>query len=123
MSVNRNHYMSLSNIFIFVIEQKTSRRSITETPLEVFRVQRGQRYRFRFVNSMSHICPVSLEIENHSLLVIASDSYDVKPVTVDTLVSTSGERYDFVIDANQRISGKSDLLQSICHLIKLIEQF
>lgn len=33
--------------------------------------------------------------------VIASDSYDLQPVTVDSLVSTSGERYDFVINANQ----------------------
>lgn len=33
--------------------------------------------------------------------VIASDSYDLQPVTVDSLVSTAGERYDFVINANQ----------------------
>lgn len=67
----------------------------------MFRVQAGQRYRFRFVNSMSHVCPALLEIENHSMEVIASDSYDLQPVTVDSLVSTSGERYDFVINANQ----------------------
>lgn len=50
---------------------------------------------------MSHSCPVSLEVENHKLLVIASDSFDLQPVSVDSLVSTSGERYDFVINANQ----------------------
>lgn len=50
---------------------------------------------------MSHVCPAQLEIENHSLLIIASDSYDLQPVTVDSLVSTSGERYDFVVNANQ----------------------
>ena len=66
-------------------------------------MQRGQRYRFRFVNSMSHVCPVILEVEDHSLLVIASDSYDLQPVAVDSLYSTSGERYDFVINANQSI--------------------
>lgn len=49
---------------------------------------------------MSHVCPAVLEIENHSLLIIASDSYDLQPVTVDSLVSTSGERYDFVVNAN-----------------------
>lgn len=63
----------------------------------MFRVERGQRYRFRFVNSMSHVCPVVLEIEDHNLQIIASDSHDFEPVTVDSLVSTSGERYDFVI--------------------------
>jgi hypothetical protein len=57
---------------------------------------------------MSHICPAVLEIENHTLLVIASDSYDFQPVMVDSLVSTSGERYDFVVNANQT-GGKRDL--------------
>jgi FtsP/CotA-like multicopper oxidase with cupredoxin domain len=76
-------------------------RSITNTPLEVFRVQKGQRYRFRFVNSLSHNCPAQLDIENHTLLMIASDSYDFKPVEVDSFLSTSGERYDFVLTANQ----------------------
>lgn len=35
------------------------------------------------------------------MLIIASDSSDVQPGIVDSLVSTSGERYDFVINANQ----------------------
>jgi hypothetical protein len=33
--------------------------------------------------------------------VIASDSYNVRPKTFDTIFSESGERYDFVLDANQ----------------------
>lgn len=33
--------------------------------------------------------------------IIATDSFDVNPVTVDTLISTGGERYDFIINANQ----------------------
>lgn len=81
--------------------QKFSGRSETGTPLEVFRVERGQRYRFRFVNSMSHVCPAQVEIENHGLLIIASDSFDLQPVSVDSFVSNSGERYDFVVNANQ----------------------
>lgn len=81
--------------------QATTGRSTTGTPLEVFRVERGQRYRFRLVNSMSHVCPAVLEVENHSLLVIASDSYDLQPVAVDSLVSSAGERYDFILNANQ----------------------
>jgi Multicopper oxidase len=40
-------------------------------------------------------------LENHKLLIVASDSYNLQPVFVDSLVSTSGERYDFVINANQ----------------------
>jgi FtsP/CotA-like multicopper oxidase with cupredoxin domain len=50
---------------------------------------------------MSHACPVVLDVESHKLLVVASDSFDLQPVSVDSLVSTSGERFDFVINANQ----------------------
>lgn len=40
--------------------------------------------------------------------IIASDSFSLQPKIVDTLISTSGERYDFVIDANQ-LKGKWNL--------------
>jgi FtsP/CotA-like multicopper oxidase with cupredoxin domain len=39
------------------------------------------------------------------MLVIAADAYSVRPIEINTLYSTSGERYDFVLDANQ-VSGK-----------------
>lgn len=70
---------------------------------------------------MSHICPAQVEIENHSLLIIASDSFDLQPVAVDSFVSNSGERYDFVVNTNQS-GGKRDLLNCFfvlfCHLVK-----
>ena len=50
---------------------------------------------------MSHTCPAKLEVESHSMLIIASDSYDVQPVSVDSLITEPGERYDFIINANQ----------------------
>ena len=86
--------------------QKATRRPTTATPLAVFRVEAGQRYRFRFINSMSYICPVQFGIQNHTLQMIASDSFDLQPVVVDFFVSTSGERYDFVINANQSTCGE-----------------
>lgn len=89
-----------------VIIDPIARRPTTETPLAVFRVQKGSRYRFRWVNSMSHICPAVLDVQGHSLQIIASDSFDLQPVTVDTLVSLPGERYDFVINANQTNGGE-----------------
>lgn len=39
------------------------------------------------------------KIEGHKLRIIASDGYDVQPRLVDTIMSTSGERYDFVLEA------------------------
>lgn len=41
------------------------------------------------------------QIENHTLTVIATDSTKVQPVKVDTVYSLAGERYDFVVNANQ----------------------
>uniref|UniRef100_A0A8D8I2J0 Laccase-4 n=1 Tax=Culex pipiens TaxID=7175 RepID=A0A8D8I2J0_CULPI len=73
----------------------------TNAPRDVFRVRKGGRYRFRFINAASHVCPLELQIENHPLQIIASDSFNVQPVTVNTLVTTSGERYDFVVNADQ----------------------
>lgn len=34
----------------------------TVTPLEIFKVQHGFKYRFRFINSASHVCPVRLQV-------------------------------------------------------------
>ncbi|XP_019548798.3 uncharacterized protein LOC109419033 [Aedes albopictus] len=70
-------------------------------PLTVFRVQRNYRYRFRLISGGSQYCPFQLQIENHRMLVISTDGGAVKPLSVDTLISISGERYDFVIDADQ----------------------
>ncbi|XP_058451551.1 uncharacterized protein LOC131430517 [Malaya genurostris] len=73
----------------------------TSVPLEVFRVRKGGRYRFRFINAASHVCPLELQILNHTLEIIASDSFHLQPIVVNTLISTSGERYDFIVHADQ----------------------
>lgn len=65
---------------------------------------------------MSHVCPAMLEIENHNMTVIATDSYDVQPVTVDSIYSNSGERYDFVINANQYGGELKFVLEFYCFL-------
>lgn len=33
--------------------------------------------------------------------MIATDGNDIEPITVDTLITAAGERYDFIIEANQ----------------------
>ncbi|XP_063700380.1 uncharacterized protein LOC134830740 [Culicoides brevitarsis] len=71
------------------------------SPIEVYKVKQGSRYRFRFINSGSHVCPVQIQIQGHNLSVISTDSFDVHPENVNTLISTSGERYDFVVNADQ----------------------
>ncbi|XP_046680742.1 laccase-1-like isoform X2 [Homalodisca vitripennis] len=77
---------------------------LTHTPLAVFTVQKGFRYRFRLINSGAHDCPVDLNIDGHPITAIASDGSDIEPVTVDSLVSYAGERWDFVLEATSPLN-------------------
>jgi FtsP/CotA-like multicopper oxidase with cupredoxin domain len=76
-------------------------KNYTIAPLSTHRVKKGGKYRFRFINSASQQCPFQLQIENHTMQVIAADGTAVQPIFVNSLVSLSGERYDFVVTANQ----------------------
>lgn len=51
-----------------VILDKVTRRPTKRLPIEVFRVIKGRRYRFRFVNSASHVCPMMLEVTTITIL-------------------------------------------------------
>lgn len=62
----------------------------THTPLEVFNVDSGKKYRFRLINALTSVCPANFAIENHILTVIASDGIAVEPVVVDSISSYSG---------------------------------
>lgn len=73
------------------------------TPFEVFNVQKGSTYRFRTINSGFLNCPLEISFDNHTILVIASDGHYIEPVEVDSLVSYAGERFDFILKANQPI--------------------
>lgn len=88
-------------------------------------MQKGKRYRFRLINAVSHACPVSIEVQGHNLTVLSSDSFDLRPETVERLISNSGERYDFVVDASQcggnfwiRVTGVG-----VCDIVNPLEQY
>lgn len=72
------------------------------SPLSVYHVDEGKIYRFRLIGASSNVCPLQLQIESHNFTVIAADSIDVKPFTADKIFLTAGERYDLVINANQK---------------------
>lgn len=72
-------------------------------PLEVFEVHQGQNYRFRTINAGFLNCPVEISVDNHQITVIASDGFYFEPVVVSTLVTYAGERFDFVLNADQEI--------------------
>lgn len=72
-------------------------------PFEVFNVTQGYRYRFRTINTGFLNCPIQISVDNHTLLVIQSDGYDLEPVEVKSFVAYAGERFDFVLNASQKI--------------------
>ncbi|XP_055852973.1 uncharacterized protein LOC129916824 [Episyrphus balteatus] len=76
---------------------------LDQIPLEVFTVAEGFKYRFRSINAEFLNCPVALSVDNHTLSVINSDGYDVEAINVTSVVTYAGERFDFVIHANQPI--------------------
>ncbi|PIK49626.1 laccase-type phenoloxidase [Apostichopus japonicus] len=72
-------------------------------PREVFHVQSSLRYRMRVISNAFTGCQMQVSIDNHSLLAINMDSYPIVPVPFDALISNAGERFDFILHANQSI--------------------
>lgn len=68
--------------------------------MTVFYVKPGKRYRFRLINSGFNVCPFLLQIEKHDMKIIATELSYVEPFTIDALFSQTGERFDFVVNAN-----------------------
>jgi iron transport multicopper oxidase len=72
-------------------------------PLAVVNVQQGTRYRFRLVNIA---CEPNFKfsIDNHSLTIIEVEGTNVKPLVVDQIQIFVGQRYSFVLHANQPVN-------------------
>ncbi|XP_076232888.1 uncharacterized protein LOC143178243 isoform X2 [Calliopsis andreniformis] len=76
-------------------------KETSNAPLAIIPVTEGKRHRLRIINSFSTVCLAELSIEGHNCTVIAQDGENVKPVEVNALVTSSGERVDCVLNANQ----------------------
>ncbi|CAG9860191.1 unnamed protein product [Phyllotreta striolata] len=77
-------------------------RNKTFVPTARFDVQKGFRYRFRVINSGSLNCPVELTVVKHDIIIISTDGQDIKPIKASSLIMYAGERYDFILHANQK---------------------
>ena len=73
------------------------------TPLEVFHIVAGKRYRFRLINLAAVSCRYQVGIDKHKLKVIAADGYPVQPRDADIVTLFNGERYDVVVETNQPV--------------------
>lgn len=85
----RYSYFSFSNVYLSMQDPNTG--FMTNTPLEVFTITPGRRYRFRLINSYGSVCPAQITVEGHTLTIIATDGEAVQPVQVNTIISFSGK--------------------------------
>ncbi|KOX80001.1 Laccase, partial [Melipona quadrifasciata] len=80
-----------------------SKGQITNGLLTEYTVKKGDRHRIRLINSFSTVCLAELRIEQHELVIIAQDGANVKPKPVDKIITSAGERVDFILTANQDV--------------------
>jgi len=73
------------------------------SPLAVIYVIKGFRYRFRLV-AISCDPNYVFSIDGHTMTIIEVDGISVQPLTVDSIQIFAGQRYSFVLNANQPIS-------------------
>ncbi|EIM88774.1 laccase [Stereum hirsutum FP-91666 SS1] len=70
--------------------------------LAVITVTQGTRYRFRLINISCHPNYV-FTIDGHTMTVIEADAQNTEPVITDSIQIYAGQRYSFVLEANQTI--------------------
>lgn len=75
---------------------------IIEAPLTQYNVTRGETYRFRVIQAGA-LYPLRVSVDNHNITVVASDGYDIKPKEVESVIVNPGERFDFLLTANQLV--------------------
>lgn len=93
--------------------QHVTTNSSVYTPVEVFTVTSRSRYRFRMASNGILNCPIQISIDNHTMAVIAADGHAVEPMKVDSLVIYAGERFDFILFANQPVGNYWIRLQGL----------
>ncbi|KAJ6545172.1 laccase 1 [Mycena capillaripes] len=71
--------------------------------LAVISVTQNKRYRFRLV-SLSCDPNFIFSVDSHSMTIIEVDSVNHNPLTVDSIQIFAGQRYSFVLTANQPIN-------------------
>ena len=72
----------------------------SKTRLSVFTVEEGKRYRFRLIGAQGTYA-YKFSIDGHKLTVVGTDGYWIIPEkNVDFIIIHTGERYDFILEAN-----------------------
>ncbi|KAG5325774.1 LAC4 protein, partial [Pseudoatta argentina] len=89
---------------VLLINGKGRQPNGPAVPFSTFTVIPGRRHRFRVANAGgAGVCPVTLFIDGHSLLLIALDGHPIEPRQVTSITLAKGERADFILKASKRI--------------------
>ncbi|CAG9861310.1 unnamed protein product [Phyllotreta striolata] len=72
-------------------------------PTARFHVEQGYRYRFRVINAGFLNCPIEMSIDGHNISIISGDGHDIKATPVTSFDIFAGERFDFILHANQSV--------------------
>lgn len=72
------------------------------TALSVTNVEQGKKYRIRLIN-MACKPHILFSIDNHNFTVIEADGNAIAPVSVDEIPIFVGQRYSFILEANQPV--------------------
>ncbi|EPQ52617.1 laccase [Gloeophyllum trabeum ATCC 11539] len=85
-----------------VINGKGRYPGVTNSSLSVISVQHGKRYRMRLI-SMSCDPNFTFSIDGHNMTIIEVDGVNHQPHTVDSIQILAGQRYSFILQANQKV--------------------
>ena len=73
------------------MQKDNEKDSSIKTPLSIFKVKKGFRYRFRVIDAGLEFCPMQFSIDKHNLTLIATDGNPIDPVEVESFVLTPGK--------------------------------
>ncbi|XP_060591809.1 uncharacterized protein LOC132746615 isoform X2 [Ruditapes philippinarum] len=75
---------------------------LTKTPLTIFTVEKGKQYRFRVIGG-GFAYQYKVSVDGHKLTVVAADGSDIERIVTDSIILSTGERFDFILEANQSV--------------------
>ena len=83
-----------------MINRRGMHMGVNNPLLEVFNVTPNETYRFRIIGAQG-LYAYRFSIDGHKLTLIATDGYLIQSIEVDYIIVHTGERYDFLLTANE----------------------
>ena len=65
-------------------------------------MKKGNTYRFRVIQA-GMMYPLKVSVDGHNLKVVATDGFDITPYPCESIIINPGERFDFLLTADQNV--------------------